>query len=83
MNEMTYYLLPVSQQKDLAYSLERMQKGVTFSVGPLQPLNYEMATLVIFIFNFLFFGLFLFRYQFFFQLTNKIYTFLMVLLTFV
>lgn len=86
MNEMTYYLLLVGQQKDLLFSLKRMQQGVAFRIGPLQPLDYEMAKLVILAFNLFVFCLFSYHYYVihtYLQLTNKIYTFLMVLMTFV
>lgn len=46
LNDIPFYLLPVNQQKDLLFSLKRMQRGTLLTIGPLKPLNYEIATYV-------------------------------------
>lgn len=48
---MNWYHLPMSQQKDLAHMLNRMQNGVVLTQGPLKELDYDMASTVGFLSN--------------------------------
>lgn len=44
LNNLSWYLLPIRHQKDIAHILNRAQNGDVLTIGPLAELNYETAT---------------------------------------
>lgn len=85
--DLKWYLLPAKYQREVCFMIKRMQNGIVFTIGPFQTLNYETLKTVSghtihnlhsFINIFLYFPIF-FQQS---QLTQRIHSFLMLLLNF-